>query len=93
MVEVGHESVIGVAVKIGFKLREAVREAGSVRARPILLTAATVVFGDGVLLFDPLLEGLGLTLMSGALVSTLLTLVLVPVVYYHAISVSERVKR
>lgn len=74
----------------GMPLRDAVVEAGAVRARPILLTAATVVFGDGVLLFDPLLEGLGLTLMSGAVVSTLLTLVLVPVVYYHVISASER---
>lgn len=83
---------VNIRLEEGMPLREAVREAGTVRARPILLTAATVVFGDGVLLFDPLLEGLGLTLMSGALVSTLLTLVLVPVVYYHAILASERVQ-
>lgn len=84
---------VNIRVEEGMPLREAVRDAGTVRARPILLTAATVVFGDAVLLFDPLLEGLGLTLMSGALVSTLLTLVLVPVVYYHVISVAERAKR
>lgn len=83
---------VDVHLAEGMPLRDAVLEAGAVRARPILLTAGTVVLGDGVLLFDPLLEGLGLTLMSGALVSTLLTLVLVPVVYYHAITVSERVR-
>ncbi len=81
---------VDVHLAEGMPLREAVLEAGAVRARPILLTAATVVLGDGVLLFDPLLEGLGLTLMSGALVSTLLTLLLVPVVYYHARSASGR---
>ncbi len=68
----------------------AVLEAGAVRARPILLTAATVILGDGVLLFDPLLEGLGLTLMSGALIATLLTLLLVPVLYHHLMSASAR---
>jgi len=49
-----------------------------------------VILGDGVLLFDPLLEGLGLTLMSGALIATLLTLLLVPVLYHHLMSASAR---
>lgn len=77
-------------VEAGASLRDAVLEAGEVRARPILLTAATVILGDGVLLFDPLLEGLGLTLMSGALIATLLTLLLVPVLYHHLLSASAR---
>lgn len=50
--------------------------------RPILLTAATVVFGDGELYFDPLLQGLGLTMASGAVASTILTLLVVPVACY-----------
>ncbi|APR79223.1 Acriflavin resistance protein [Minicystis rosea] len=66
----------------GAPLREAVALAGDERVRPIVLTAATVVFGDGVLYFDPLLQGLGLTMASGAVGSTILTLVVVPVAYF-----------
>lgn len=66
----------------GASLQEAVVLAGNERVRPILLTAATVVFGDGVLYFDPLLQGLGLTMASGALVSTVLTVFVVPVAYF-----------
>lgn len=68
----------------GMQLREAVIQAGAQRTRPILLTAATVMFGSGVLIFEPALEPLGLTLASGVFVSTGLTLILVPVLYYHA---------
>ncbi|MFO8143032.1 MAG: efflux RND transporter permease subunit [Marinobacter sp.] len=68
----------------GMDLKEAVIQAGAQRTRPILLTAATVMFGSGVLIFEPALEPLGLTLASGVLVSTLLTLVLIPVLYFHA---------
>ncbi|WP_372994337.1 efflux RND transporter permease subunit [Marinobacter sp.] len=68
----------------GMYLKEAVIQAGAQRTRPILLTAATVMFGSGVLIFEPALEPLGLTLASGVLISTLLTLVLVPMLYYHA---------
>lgn len=68
----------------GMALKEAVVQAGAQRTRPILLTAATVMFGSGVLIFEPSLEPLGLTLASGVLVSTLLTLVLIPILYYHA---------
>ncbi|MGD0484042.1 MAG: efflux RND transporter permease subunit, partial [Gemmatimonadales bacterium] len=71
------------AIARGLPLREAVLEAGGVRVRPILLTASAVVFGESVLLLDPVMRGLGLTLMSGAAVGTALTLVLVPVVYYE----------
>ena len=74
----------------GMDLKEAVIQAGAQRTRPILLTAATVMFGSGVLIFEPALEPLGLTLASGVLVSTLLTLVLIPVLYFHAFRNSHR---
>jgi len=70
----------------GMDLKEAVVQAGAQRTRPIILTAATVMFGSGVLIFEPSLEPLGLTLASGVLVSTLLTLVLIPLLYFHAFS-------
>lgn len=67
----------------GMELKEALVRAGALRTRPIVLTAATVMFGSGVLVFEPSLEPLGLTLASGVLVSTLLTLLLIPVLYFH----------
>ena len=70
----------------GMDVKEAVLLAGQTRLRPILLTASTVILGDGVLFFDPLLQGLGLTMASGALVSTALTLGVVPIAYYHVAS-------
>ena len=51
--------------------------------RPILLTAGTVVLGSGALVFEPALKPLGVTLVSGVLVSTLLTLILIPALYFH----------
>jgi multidrug efflux pump subunit AcrB len=69
--------------KEGMPLKEAVIQAGIQRTRPIVLTAATVMFGSGVLVFEPSLKPLGLTLASGVLISTLLTLVLIPVLYFH----------
>lgn len=79
----------------GLELQEAVIQAGAQRTRPIILTAATVMFGSGVLIFEPSLEPLGLTLASGVLVSTLLTLILIPVLYFHVFSarVSDTSKR
>ena len=66
----------------GRGLESAVLEAGAVRFRPILLTAGTVVVGAFVILFDPIFQGLAISLMFGTLASTVLTLVVVPVVYY-----------
>ncbi|WP_144822281.1 efflux RND transporter permease subunit [Marinobacter piscensis] len=74
----------------GMDLKEAVIQAGAQRTRPILLTAATVMFGSGVLILEPALEPLGLTLASGVLVSTLLTLVVIPVLYFHAFRDTSR---
>jgi multidrug efflux pump subunit AcrB len=66
----------------GIPLEQAVIEAGAVRTRPIALTAGTVVIGAIVILFDPIFEGLAVALITGALASTLLTLIVVPSIYY-----------
>lgn len=66
----------------GMPLREAVIDAGAVRFRPMLLTAAAVVAGAGVILFDPIFQGLAVSLMAGELASTLLSRTAVPVLYY-----------
>ncbi|UCH83721.1 MAG: efflux RND transporter permease subunit, partial [Candidatus Latescibacterota bacterium] len=66
----------------GADLRQAVVEAGAVRTRPIMLTAGTVVIGAIVILFDPIFQGLAISLMWGAIASTVLTLGMVPLVYY-----------
>lgn len=66
----------------GIPLKQAVLEAGAVRARPIALTAGTVVIGAVVILFDPIFQGLAVALISGALASTVLTLVVVPGIYF-----------
>ncbi|PRX42204.1 efflux RND transporter permease subunit [Salegentibacter salegens] len=63
-------------------LKQAVIEAGAVRTTPILLTAGTVVIGAFVILFDPIFQGLAISLMGGTIVSTVLTLLVVPLVYY-----------
>ena len=66
----------------GIPLGQAVIEAGAVRTRPIALTAGTVVIGAIVILFDPIFEGLAVSLIAGAVASTLLTLIVVPSVYF-----------
>jgi multidrug efflux pump subunit AcrB len=65
----------------GVPTAEAVVEAGVVRARPILLTAAAVVVGGAVMVGDPIFQGLGIAMISGAVVATLLTLVAIPLLY------------
>jgi multidrug efflux pump subunit AcrB len=66
----------------GVDLSDAIVEAGAVRARPIALTAGTVVIGAVVILFDPIFQGLAVALIAGALASTVLTLVVVPGIYF-----------
>ncbi|MBD1262259.1 efflux RND transporter permease subunit [Maribacter polysiphoniae] len=66
----------------GIPIKQAVIEAGAVRTVPILLTAGTVVIGAFVILFDPIFQGLAISLMGGTIVSTVLTLLVVPLVYY-----------
>jgi len=73
---------VNLRVEEGIPLKQAVIEAGAVRTTPILLTAGTVVIGAFVILFDPIFQGLAISLMGGTIVSTVLTLLVVPLVYY-----------
>jgi multidrug efflux pump subunit AcrB len=66
----------------GMPLAKAVVDAGAVRFRPMLLTAAAVVVGASVILFDPIFQGLALSLMAGEVASTLLSRITVPILYY-----------
>ena len=66
----------------GMSLEHAVVDAGAVRFRPMLLTAAAVVVGASVILFDPIFQGLAISLMAGEVASTLLSRMAVPVLYY-----------
>ncbi len=73
---------IELRLKEGMPLDEAVIDAGAVRFRPMLLTAAAVVVGSTVILFDPIFQGLAISLMAGEIASLLLSRMTVPVVYY-----------
>jgi multidrug efflux pump subunit AcrB len=73
---------INLRLADGVPLKQAAIEAGAVRTTPILLTAGTVVIGAFVILFDPIFQGLAISLMGGTIVSTVLTLLVVPLVYY-----------
>src|SRR5436853_2221989 len=66
----------------GAPLGEAVIDAGAIRFRPMLLTAAAVVVGASVILTDPIFQGLAISLMAGAVASTFLSRMTVPVLYY-----------
>ena len=65
-------------------LEEAVIDAGAVRFRPMMLTAAAVVVVAGVILFDPIFQGLAISLMAGEIASLLLSRMTVPVLYFLA---------
>ena len=73
---------VDLARERGASLYDAVLEAGAVRLRPILLTAGAVAVGSFVILFDPIFQGLAISLLAGSVASTLLTLVVVPVVHW-----------
>ena len=66
----------------GVELQEAVIRAGAVRAKPIALTALAAMLGAFFILDDPIFNGLAVTLIFGILVSTMLTLVVIPVLFY-----------
>jgi multidrug efflux pump subunit AcrB len=69
-------------IAAGVPLTDAIIEAGAVRTRPIALTAGTVVIGAIVILFDPIFQGLAVALITGAIASTVLTLIVVPGIYF-----------
>lgn len=66
----------------GMPLDRAVIDAGAVRFRPMLLTAMAVVVGAGVILFDPIFQGLAISLMAGEIASLFLSRMAVPVLFY-----------
>ncbi|MCC7175835.1 MAG: efflux RND transporter permease subunit [Bryobacterales bacterium] len=73
---------IELRLRQGMPLDQAVIDAGAVRFRPMLLTAAAVVVGAAVILFDPIFQGLAIALMAGEIASLLLSRMTVPIVYY-----------
>ena len=74
----------------GMALDEAIIEAGAVRFRPMLLTAAAVVVGSFVIVFDPIFQGLALAMMFGEIASTTLSRVTIPILYYLVQNWKER---
>ena len=66
----------------GYDLEESVLHAGAVRFRPILLTALAIMFGSAVMISDPVFGGLALALIFGTFASTLLTLIVIPLLYF-----------
>jgi len=73
---------INLRLKEGASFEEAVIEAGAVRTMPIFLTAGTVAIGSFVIIFDPIFQGMAISLMGGSIASTILTLLIVPIIYY-----------
>ena len=69
-------------LRSGMPLAEAVVEAGAVRFRPMVLTAAAVVAGAAVILADPIFQGLAIALMAGEVASLLISRMAVPVLYF-----------
>jgi multidrug efflux pump subunit AcrB len=69
-------------LRSGISLRQAVVNAGVIRFRPMLLTAAAVVTGSFVMLFDPIFQGLAISLIFGEVAATILSWFSVPVLYY-----------
>jgi multidrug efflux pump subunit AcrB len=75
---------IELRLRDGVPLEQAVVDAGAVRFRPMALTAAAVIVGAAVILFDPIFQGLAISLMAGEVASLLLSRMAVPVLYYMA---------
>ncbi len=73
---------IELRVQQGMPLDQAVIDAGAVRFRPMMLTAAAVVVGASVILFDPIFQGLAISLMAGEVASLLFSRMTVPILYY-----------
>jgi multidrug efflux pump subunit AcrB len=79
---------IELRIKQGMPLADAVVDAGAVRFRPMMLTAAAVIVGASVILFDPIFQGLALSLMAGEVASLFLSRMTVPILFH----LSERRK-
>ncbi len=73
---------IDIRLREGIPVKQAIIEAGAVRTTPILLTAGAVVLGAVIILFDPIFQGLAISLIGGTVTSTFLTLLVVPLLYF-----------
>lgn len=73
---------VEMRIREGMSAKDAVIDAGVVRFRPILLTAGTVVSGTLVMLFDPIFQGLAISLISGEILAIVLTPIAVPLIYF-----------
>ncbi len=73
---------INIRLRENVPLKQAIIEAGAVRTTPILLTAGAVALGAIIILFDPIFQGLAISLMGGTITSTFLTLLVVPLLYF-----------
>ena len=73
---------IELQVKSGLAFKDAVVQSAAVRAQPIALTGLAAMIGAFFILDDPIFNGLAISLIFGILVSTVLTLVVIPVLYY-----------
>lgn len=76
-------------IGLGMNLKDAVISAGVLRFRPMLLTAAAVVVGSSVMLFDPIFQGLAVSLIFGEVAATILSRFAVPVLYYWIVGKSR----
>jgi multidrug efflux pump subunit AcrB len=80
---------INLKLAEGMPLKDAVIRSASTRAQPILLTAAAAMLGALFILDDPIFNGLATSLIFGISISTLLTLVVIPVLYFMATRASD----
>jgi len=81
---------IELRLREGYPLEEAVIDAGAVRFRPMALTAAAMIVGAWVILFDPIFQGLAISLMAGEVASLLLSRMAVPVMTRQALDPAWR---
>ena len=81
---------VQLGLERGQGLKEAVINSGLIRSRPIILTALAVVIGGMVMVQDPIFQGLGVALISGAIVATGLTLIAIPLLYFEMEKGSEK---
>ena len=81
---------VELRLKQGMPLDEAVIDAGAVRFRPMMLTAAAVIVGASVILFDPIFQGLAISLMAGEVASLFLSRMTVPILFFMSESRKHR---
>ncbi len=77
-------------LKMGVEMKEAIINAVSIRTKPILITALTAVLGSLFILSDPVFEGMAISLITGVLIGTTLTLLVIPVLY--CLSVKQNIR-